>query len=219
MLARRLETCGLGSQIKYVPYETAYTSSAVWTVPYTQWYEIHVVGTGGTGGAGNTGNYGAGYHTKAGGGGGGGGSGGHTAGRYLLAAGMQIPLTIDTATTFGDTENAFYMSVAKGGNGGDGEYSPADDFTVGAGGTAGAKGRVVNAGNLTVGNTGNAGKAGSEGQVGVSESVTSPGGAGGASPYKGYGAGGAGGDGTKSKRNAGKAGVTGAVTITAYQQE
>lgn len=222
MLARRLEICRLGGKIKYIPYNTAYTSSATWTVPYTQWYEIHIVGTGGAGGDGGTGGLGPNYSTYRGGAGGGGGSGGHTAGRYLLAAGTEIPLTIGTSTTFGGVADAFYMSVSKGENGGNGGNANPDHFEDGAGGSAGIKGRVIGSGNLSVSNTGNNGGVGSAGDetTTVNHQVVVKGGTGGKSPYGGYGAGGAGGNGSDSStRNAGEAGGSGAVVITAYQQE
>lgn len=212
MLARRLEICGLGDKIKYIPYNTAYTSSATWTVPYTQWYEIHIVGTGGAGGDGGTGGLGPNYSTYRGGAGGGGGSGGHTAGRYLLTVGTKIPLTIGDSTTFGDTADAFYMSVSKGRNGGNGGNAIPDSFEDGVGGSAGARGPVTSAGNLPVSSAGNAGGKGSDGG--------NSGGTGGKSPYNGYGAGGKGGAGSASStKTTGEAGGVGAITITAYQQE
>lgn len=217
MLARKLMA---GGGAAFHEYEEVLTSSGTWTVPYTQMYEIHVVGSGGNGGNGATG-----FHYMfesrrayyTGGSGGGGGSGAYTAGRYRLRKGTPIPIVIGDSS-FGSIGDVFHMQVGAGKKGGDGTQSSSVSST-GEAGAKGVGGTVAVAGNL-ISIPGNGGTNGNGYKKDATDwNVSTPGGTGGASVYEGYGAGGNGGHGTYSKNstNTGSAGGSGAIIIKAIK--
>lgn len=112
-----------------------------WIVPYSGWYEIHLVGSGGTGGTG--GPDGGSSKVYTGGSGGGGGSGGHTWGKYFLLKGQVISFS---ANTFGELNDPIYLKVTSGTAGGTGGAAQAT--SSGVIGTPGVGGSVTSQGNL-----------------------------------------------------------------------